>query len=1147
VTHRPAVPILTHIRRLAAADCRGESADAVYLERFSTHGDETAFEALVRRHGPLVLRVCRAVLGDAHAAEDAFQATFLTLARRAAAVRKQPSLGNWLYKVAHHTALRARGRAASRLRREAAVARPPVAAPADEVSWREVQAIFFEEIAKLPERYRAPLLLCCWEGLARDEAAARLERPAGTVKIQLERGRKLLRERLNRRGLSLPAGLLAAQLAPAGAHAVPPSLLVATSRAGVSLRAGAGLQGLVSNRVLALSGTAAGAATAVKFAAGALVLICALAAANAGLLLGRITEADPPAAQGDGPPAPAGAKERTDAAGDPLPKGALLRLGSVRLRHNGNVNLARFTPDGKTLISQGMDGVRTWDVATGKPIRFVEQETRLGGQYAGSPLSHDGRLFVTAGKSGVDLWNLATAARVGGFGKGRYLMAELSPKGNLIAALTLSGIQQLEVFGLETGNRLWTRAAEKLQNINSIAITPDGKDVILAGEDIGVQKGILHFLDAETGVERRRISVGARAESVFHVGFSRDGSLMAAACTEGNVRPIRVWELASGKELIRLEPPLNKGTASICYYSSFAFAPDGKSLLTAGTYDRLIEWDLATGKERRRFGEGTAYASSLAYSPDGRTVAVTGLGATVRLLDAATGEDRIPGGGHRTNAYQAAFTPDGRSVVTSGQVPALMFWDRATGKPMGRLDPPDSDGCDLSPDGTAAISLHFREKLLRVLDLPSGKERCRVSMEVAGARPTPLAVSPGARVVAFGNFLIPDTIHLADGTTGKVTASLKDPELSLRWNAFTADGRTLFALCNGGIAQVWDVARGVKLRQFSLTGEPPANRGPRDGSPYYYAAVSPDGRWVAYAGEDHRLSLLDAATGELVWRQDGINCENGLFAFSPDGRMLAWNSHTAQNRAQDPVIHLLEVASGKERCSFSGHTGCTNSFSFSADGTALVTAGMDATALVWDLTGGRTAAAGREKPLTAAELDACWAALAAADAAAAYAALQRLAASPNRAVTYLGGRLSPVAAADAKALDRILTDLDSDTFDVREKAAADLEALADAAVPVCREALAGRPSAEVRRSLESFLGKRSQAWRTPPAEMLRMLRALEVLERAATPEARRLLQTLAGGMPQARTTVEAKGVLERLAGRQSAGRTVPATSPNPIR
>jgi RNA polymerase sigma factor (sigma-70 family) len=195
--------LLRHVRRLLVGRCA--APDGELLERFARRGDEAAFAALMQRHGPLVWGVCRRVLGREQDAEDAFQATFLVLARKAQSVRRAGSVGSFLYGVAYRLSVRARADAARRGRHERQAAGLAPSASPDDVTWRELREVLDAELARLPERYRAPLLLCYFEGLTQDEAARQLGWKKRTVKARLDYGRELLRGRLARRGLPLAA------------------------------------------------------------------------------------------------------------------------------------------------------------------------------------------------------------------------------------------------------------------------------------------------------------------------------------------------------------------------------------------------------------------------------------------------------------------------------------------------------------------------------------------------------------------------------------------------------------------------------------------------------------------------------------------------------------------------------------------------------------------------------------------------------------------------------------------------------------------------------------------------------------------------------------------------------------------------------
>jgi RNA polymerase sigma factor (sigma-70 family) len=249
---RPTHRLLSRLHRVALRPECGVT-DAQLLEHFLAGRDEGAFEELVRRHGPMVLGVCRRVLGEAHDAADAFQATFLVLVRRAAAILPRSRVGPWLYGVARRTALKVRSSAARRRRaeQEAGLRRPTTMTAADAAE--DLRPLLDEELGRLPEKYCAPLVLCLLEGKSRKEAAGLLGWSEGTLSGRLARAKEMLGHRLRRRGVVSASAALASVLAESAAAApVPPALAVATLKAAVLL-AGPAAAGAVSAPVIALT------------------------------------------------------------------------------------------------------------------------------------------------------------------------------------------------------------------------------------------------------------------------------------------------------------------------------------------------------------------------------------------------------------------------------------------------------------------------------------------------------------------------------------------------------------------------------------------------------------------------------------------------------------------------------------------------------------------------------------------------------------------------------------------------------------------------------------------------------------------------------------------------------------------------------
>jgi RNA polymerase sigma factor (sigma-70 family) len=242
------------LRRMVLLGGAAGLTDGDLLERFLTLREEAAFESLVRRHGPMVLGVCRRVLRHEQEAEDAFQATFLVFVKKAATIWPREMLPNWLFGVAYRTALAAKTAGARRRIRERQANPMPRTTTTDEDLWHDLQPIVDEELSHLPSKYRVPIILCDLEGKSRQEAAKQLGWLPGTLSGRLSRARGMLAKRLTRRGITVSGAFLAAVLTPdLVSAAVPPSLLATTIKASLMAAAGQVAAAMVSTKVIALS------------------------------------------------------------------------------------------------------------------------------------------------------------------------------------------------------------------------------------------------------------------------------------------------------------------------------------------------------------------------------------------------------------------------------------------------------------------------------------------------------------------------------------------------------------------------------------------------------------------------------------------------------------------------------------------------------------------------------------------------------------------------------------------------------------------------------------------------------------------------------------------------------------------------------
>jgi RNA polymerase sigma factor (sigma-70 family) len=308
--------LLHHVQKLAAGPHIAPGTDRQLLDAFITSGDEAAFATLVARHGPMVLRVCRRVLDHEQDAEDAFQATFLVLARQTTAIRKAEALAGWLHGVAYRTALKAKRSTARRRKHEARL--PPPTPPKADPTWKEVRSVLDEEIQLLPEHYRTIFTLCVLEGKGVPEAAAELGCKLGTVSCRLTRARQQLQQRLARRGIELATLLAAMSVAESGRAGVPEGLAQVTIQLGLRIAAGASAAATIPSHVAQVATgvtrtmflTKAARITMAVLLAVALVAVGRMGFPQVVATEKRSAESQKPEIRGPRP-APAATKERT--------------------------------------------------------------------------------------------------------------------------------------------------------------------------------------------------------------------------------------------------------------------------------------------------------------------------------------------------------------------------------------------------------------------------------------------------------------------------------------------------------------------------------------------------------------------------------------------------------------------------------------------------------------------------------------------------------------------------------------------------------------------------------------------------------------------------------------------------------------------
>lgn len=805
----------------------------------------------------------------------------------------------------------------------------------------------------------------------------------------------------------------------------------------------------------------------------------------------------------------AGRPPRQDRHGDPLPAGAVARLGTVRFRHVGWIERLAFSADGTFLATAGNDGVQLLETATGRPVRLV-----AGRADSVTFLDRGKRLAV--GGDAVIVWDVADRKEVvrpampGGLHH-----AAFSPSGKLVAgvgrdgALRLLDVASGEVLKQLDGhedqvNERPKGAPPRVGQILGVAFSPDGK--VLASACF--QDSRVFIWDVATGKVRHALP-GHRLPRA--VQFSPDGHRLAVG---GSDRVIRLWDPATGRKLSEL-----RGHGGEIY--GLAFSPDGTMLASAASGSRpntkeeaatdatVRLWDLKTGKARSLPGPED-FARAVTFSPDGKTLAVAGSGTRLYLIDVATGKLNHSHVGHDGTIYRVALSPDGKTLASGGTDNLIHLWDLQTSRETARLDGHQSHvmGIAFTPDGRELLSCGY-DGTVRVWDWRGGKETRRFA-ETDGSH-------YGFDLAPDGAWLLLPTGQIWNVATGKRVGAVPNFK-GFRYRAvFSPDGNRV-AVPHGAIAVVVDVATGKEVCRFSEHEPVKDDRQGSNGPHVDCVAWSPDGRRVVSGGSEGLAFVWDAATGKMHRRLHGHENPVLAVAFSPDGRMVATASGSPWNY-KEQTVRLWEVTTGKERRRFVGHQAQIWSVVFSRDGRTLISGSADATALVWDVAGVWNAEFGKTKDPAA-----LWRALADEDAAVAYEAICAMAA--RREVAFLAKQLQPVVGPERAKVDRLVADLDSDTFATRQRAERELSEMEELAESALRQVAAKGASAEVRRRAGALVAKLAAS--APSVRTVQALRAAEVLQRIATPEARQLLRKLATGAPDAYLTRDAKAALERL-------------------
>jgi WD40 repeat protein len=840
--------------------------------------------------------------------------------------------------------------------------------------------------------------------------------------------------------------------------------------------------------------------------------------------------------------APSAPTSRVDRHGDPLPEGAVARLGRTRFR--GLCDFLHFSADGKTLV--GVEGgcrVRVWDAADGRLLhmRRLGERVPRSSWVVSSACSADGRTLLIAEGRSLQMWDLPTGKRVDvrlptGFQSisqlavsddRRYLLVadrgkdDLIPQGGGDDLGLLRREQRFLFWDTTTGKKLLLGSAPGF--FIALALSPDGKRAALAAYRNG-----LRVCDTASG------KMLWRTDSLdfdsMALAFSPDGRLLIAA-PSGNEAQCRIWDAATGR------PPRSMRGPKIGSVATFVVSADGKKLLASGT--DYVLCDLRDGAVLQRW-PGSNYMGKVAFALDGRSVVTCD--TIVRRWDVATGKALYPDVsrlGHIAPVRRLFFTPDGKRLASVGEDNTLIVWDVPTARPVhvipfastrderwewsGDGGATSRDGWAMTPDGAVVLGVDtdlvvHRWSVREGRQLPGSEltesRRADVRPGLWGLR---VRVTPEGQALALAAWprnpesrYRPYSFSFWDAETGRLLRWGGDPGKDYQGShvVLSPDGRLVAA---GG--WLYDTRTGARRQMQPGRSGPPAVGG--------IVVFSPDGRLLGAIGKTGHVweaaggpPVLDVPQAETT----PFTMDSRHAAFTPDGRRFAFATPhylmvcdlpTREVIVKRPVPDDLGGAVGWA----SGGVG------FAPDGRTVASGCRDGTILLWDVP-----PPAPRKRLAEREAAALWEDLAR-DGPRGWAAVWRLQEDADTAVPFLRKHLPPIPKPEV-SWRTLVEQLDSEQFEERETASRRLRELGRAAEYALRRALKEKPSSEQKKRIEALLAALERS-PEPPSDA-RTLRAVAVLEGLNTPAARRVLAEWADGLPGAPLTDEAVRTRARL-------------------
>jgi len=764
---------------------------------------------------------------------------------------------------------------------------------------------------------------------------------------------------------------------------------------------------------------------------------------------------------------------------EPLPDGAMVRMGSPVFRHAAPVASLVFSPTGKVLISADDRSIRSWDVSTGKVLQTI----RLGANehFRAIAASLDGKLLaggVGAGdEGGVRIWNVETGKLVQSIKTRTSPLVRFSNDGKTLA---IADGAQIGFWSLDDGKRSRVLDAKdaKAQKIYAMCWLTNTNEIVAVGD----AAGRVRIWDVESG---EFSEAQASSEQITSLAYCPKNKILASAS-----RDIRLWD-KNGAAIATL-------ARNAAWTNSIAFSPSGGMIASADDKGRVRVWETSSGKSLLTLVGHMDSVRCVAFSPDGETLATGGSDHSVRLWNVRTGKEIGARSGHEHRVRSIAFSPEGRRLASASYDKTVRIWDVQSGRETHRLDGHDDKvhRAAWSPDGLQLASASD-DLTVRIWDTKDGREMRQLQHD--GPVFSVAFSSDGRKLVAGADW----DVSWWDTRSGRQLGKLK-PALSCYSVAFfpNSDAFIFSGMAfEGRAVRLWNAANDRLIAS-------PLDRV----WDHHILVLAPDAQTVAIQfGTGVRI--LEVATGKVQHSLEGHSNSASAIAYTPDGKVLATGG-------SDEKIKLWDLASGSEITTLEATHGAVDALAFSPTGLYLAAASSDSVIRVWRSSNLYARGAGKADL----DLEAVWMNLSSSDSALAYESIGLLVNRPEKSLPFLRERVQAQKATTAQRINQLLLELGDEHFVIRNRATEMLKELADEAQADLEQARKQTDSPEVSRRITMIL----DSMNSPSPYKRRRLRTTMVLELVGSQDALQFLDQLSKGAPNAQVTQEATSAKKRL-------------------